>query len=97
MTGLMEEQLPVMMAGDANLVRFVELVDPIISELYDRVGEKQAIFDPTTAPPAMVRWLAGVLALPLEDDLAPIGSGRWWSQPPGSTHGAAPSDRRGQG
>lgn len=69
MTGLLEEQLPVVMAGDPNLVRFVGLVDPIASELYERVGEKEVIFDPTTAPPAIVRWLAGVLAVPLEDDL----------------------------
>ena len=69
MTGLLEEQLPVIMAGDPNLVRFVGLVDPIASELYDRVGEKEALFHPATAPPPIVRWLAGLLALPLERDV----------------------------
>lgn len=69
MTGLLEEQLPVVMAGDPNLVRFVQLVDPTASELYDRVSEKETLFHPATAPPPIVRWLARLLALPIADDV----------------------------
>ena len=69
MTNLLEEQLPVIMAEDPNLVRFVRLVDPTASELYDRVGDKESIFHPATAPPPVVRWWCSVLGLPVHDDV----------------------------
>jgi phage tail-like protein len=69
MTGLLEEQLPVIMAADPNLVRFVGLVDPIATELYERVGDKAPLFHSATAPPPIVRWLAGLLMLPVADDV----------------------------
>jgi phage tail-like protein len=68
-TNLLEEQLPVIMAEDPNLVRFVRLVDPTASELYDRVGDKESIFHPATAPPPVVRWWCSVLGLPVHDDV----------------------------
>lgn len=68
-TGLLHQQLPVVMATDPNVVRFVSLVDTTASELYERVGTKHDLLDPAVAPMPIIRWLAGVLALPMPDDL----------------------------
>lgn len=68
-TGLLHQQLPVVMATDPNVVRFVSLVDATASELYERVGTKHELLDPAVAPMPIIRWLAGLLALPLPDDL----------------------------
>ena len=56
MSGLLHEQLPVVMATDPNIVRFVGLVDATASELYERVGAKERLLDPWTAPEPMIGW-----------------------------------------
>lgn len=69
MTALMQDQLPVVMATDDGITRFLSLVDPIAGDLYDRVGSQEHLWDPHIAPIAMVRRLAALLGVDLDYSL----------------------------
>ena len=69
MSGLMLDQLPVVMATDTGVAKFLDVVDPMASQLYDVVGAKEVFFDPTVAPLPVVRWLGVRLGVEIDSNL----------------------------
>jgi len=56
-------QLPVGMVEDEFLVRFVRIFQDVADTVVDQVDNLPHVFDPTVAPPSMVRALGGWVGL----------------------------------
>lgn len=59
-------QLPLVMASDRGLARFLRGLDEMASELYERVGQKEFLFEVGLAPLPVVRLMAGQIGVPID-------------------------------
>jgi phage tail-like protein len=62
-TALYVDRLPMVLAADDLLVRFLRGFEDVGTDLYDRADEFPALFDPHVAPPDIVRWMAGWIGI----------------------------------
>lgn len=62
----LEAQLPVVMSSDEGVARFLRGLDEMASELYERVGQKEHLFDIALAPLMVVRLLAERIGVPID-------------------------------
>ncbi len=70
--GWLVEQLPICLAGDEFLRRFVGIFGELADGLRDRIDSVEHAVDVTVAPPAFVRWLGGWLDIASIDPSLPV-------------------------